>query len=89
MVAGIILIALGMKVTLGHYGDPLGDVPAFAMLGGTAIYLLAHVVLRLRNAHSINRQRLYSRSRCWRRGHSSTTCRRSPRSPDSTSRSGR
>jgi low temperature requirement protein LtrA len=58
MVAGIILIALGMKVTLGHHGDPLGDVSAFAMLGGTAIYLLAHVVLRLRNAHSINRQRL-------------------------------
>jgi low temperature requirement protein LtrA len=58
MVAGIILIALGMKVTLADYDDPLGDVAAFALLGGTAIYLLAHVVLRLRNAHSVNRQRL-------------------------------
>ena len=31
---------------------------AFALLGGVAIYLLAHVALRLRNAHTLNRQRL-------------------------------
>ena len=32
-------------------------VHAFALLGGVAIYLLAHVVLRLRNARTLNRQR--------------------------------
>ena len=58
MVAGIILVALGLKVTLADVNEPLGDVAAFAMLGGTAIYLLAHVVLRLRNARTVNRQRL-------------------------------
>jgi len=58
MVAGIILIALGLKKTLEHVDDPLKTVPAFALLGGVAIYLLAHVVLRLRNARTLNRQRL-------------------------------
>jgi low temperature requirement protein LtrA len=58
MVAGIILVALGLKVTLAHVDDPLGDVAAFGLLGGIAIYLLAHVAMRLRNAHSLNRQRL-------------------------------
>ncbi|HEX8122801.1 MAG TPA: low temperature requirement protein A [Solirubrobacteraceae bacterium] len=58
MVAGIVLIALGMKKTLGHVGDPLKDVPAVAMLGGASLYLLAHVAFRLRNIHTLNRQRL-------------------------------
>ena len=40
MVAGIILVALGMKKTLGHVDDPLEVVPAFALLGGMACYLL-------------------------------------------------
>ncbi len=58
MVAGIILIALGLKKTLEHVDDPLKTVPAFALLGGVAIYLLAHVVLRLRNARTLSRRRL-------------------------------
>jgi low temperature requirement protein LtrA len=58
MIAGIVLVALGMKKTLGHVGDPLKTVPAFALLGGTAIYLLAHVAFRLRNLRTLNRQRL-------------------------------
>ena len=41
MVAGIVLLALGLKKTLEHVEDPLKTVPAFALLGGTAIYLLA------------------------------------------------
>ena len=59
MVAGIALIALGLKKTLTHVDDPLGLVPAAAMLGGGAIYLLAHVAFRLRNIHTLNRQRLF------------------------------
>ena len=58
MVAGIVLVALGMKKTIGDYGDPLKLVPATAMLGGSALYLLAHVAFRLRNVHTLSRQRL-------------------------------
>jgi len=58
MVAGIVLLALGLKKTLGDVGDSLGTVPAAAMLGGTAVYLLAHVAFRLRNVRTLNRRRL-------------------------------
>ena len=58
MVAGIVLGAFGIEATLAHVDEPLDGVHAFALLGGTAIYLLAHVVLRLRNARSINIERL-------------------------------
>jgi low temperature requirement protein LtrA len=58
MVAGIVLLALGLKKTLGHVEDPLKLVPAVAMLGGTAIYLLAHVAFRWRNVHRFSWQRL-------------------------------
>ncbi len=43
MVAGIVLVALGLKKTLGHVDDPLDTVPAFALLGGLGVYLLGHV----------------------------------------------
>ena len=58
MVAGIVLVALGMKKTLEHVDEPLELVPAVALLGGSALYLLAHVAFRLRNVHTLNRQRL-------------------------------
>jgi low temperature requirement protein LtrA len=58
MVAGIVLVALGLKKTLGHVGDPLDTVPAFALLGGVAAYLLGLVAFRYRHVHTINRRRL-------------------------------
>jgi low temperature requirement protein LtrA len=58
MVAGIVLVALGLKKTLGDVDDPLKIEPAFALLGGLAIYLLGHVAFRLRNIQTLNRQRL-------------------------------
>jgi len=58
MIAGIVLVALGMKKTLGHTGDPLEVVPAAALLGGAALYLVAHVAFRWRNVRSLNRHRL-------------------------------
>jgi low temperature requirement protein LtrA len=58
MVAGIVLLALGLKKTLGHVEDPLKTVPAVALLGGTAVYLLAHVAFRMRNVHRFSTQRL-------------------------------
>jgi low temperature requirement protein LtrA len=58
MVAGIVLGALGLKKTLGDVGDPLEVVPAAAMLGGPALYLLAHVGFRLRHIRTVNNHRL-------------------------------
>ncbi len=58
MVAGIALIAVGLKQTLAHVGQSLALVPAAALLGGGALYLLAHVAFRLRNMHTLNRRRL-------------------------------
>jgi low temperature requirement protein LtrA len=58
MIAGIVLIALGYKKTLGHVDEHLELVPVVALYGGTALYLLAHVAFRWRNIHTLNRQRL-------------------------------
>ena len=58
MVAGIALVALGLKRTLLHVSDPLGTVAAAATLGGAATYLLAHVAFRWRNMHTMSRQRV-------------------------------
>jgi low temperature requirement protein LtrA len=58
MVAGIALAALGLKKTLEHVGDPLEIEPATAMLGGIALYLLAHVAFRYRNVHRFSGQRV-------------------------------
>jgi low temperature requirement protein LtrA len=58
MVAGIVLLALGMKKTLEHVDEPLKLVPAVAMLAGTAVYLLAHLAFRWRNVHRFSIQRL-------------------------------
>ncbi len=58
MIAGIVLLALGLKKSLEHVGDPLELVPAAALLGGTALYLLGHVAFRWRNVHRFSVQRL-------------------------------
>jgi low temperature requirement protein LtrA len=57
MVAGIILVALGLKKALGHVEDPLHSVPTFALYGGVATYLLGLVAFRWRHVHSLNRER--------------------------------
>ena len=50
MVTGIVLFAVSMKKTLADYDAHLGPVPTAALCGGLALYLLAHVLLRLRIA---------------------------------------
>ena len=57
MVAGIILLAVGEKKTLGDVGEPLKLIPAVALCGGVAMYLVAHVLFRLRNVRTFNRHR--------------------------------
>jgi low temperature requirement protein LtrA len=58
MVAGIALLAVGLKLTIEGVGDPLKLVPAAALLGGAALYLLAHVAFRWRNMHTLSGRRL-------------------------------
>jgi low temperature requirement protein LtrA len=58
MIAGIVMGAMGLKKTIGDVGDSLELVPAVALFGGAAVYLLAHVAFRLRNIGTLNRQRL-------------------------------
>ena len=58
MVAGIVLLAAGITTAVGHVGDPLDTVPAVELCGGAALYLVAHVLFRLRNVGSLNRQRI-------------------------------
>lgn len=58
MIAGIVLLALGLKKTLGHVEEPLKTVPLTALLGGVALYLLAHVAFRLRNVGRFSTHRV-------------------------------
>jgi low temperature requirement protein LtrA len=58
MVVGIIFVALGIKQTLAHVGDPLGTIPAVALCGGVALYLLGHNAFRLRDIGSVSVPRL-------------------------------
>jgi low temperature requirement protein LtrA len=58
LVAGVVLVAFGLKTAIAHTGDHLDAVPAFALLGGTACYLLGLVGFRYRHVQTINRRRL-------------------------------
>ena len=57
MVAGIVLVALGLKTTLADVDDPLKHDPRLRPARGLALYLLGHVAFRYRHVHTINRQR--------------------------------
>jgi low temperature requirement protein LtrA len=64
MIAGVVLFALGLKTTLAHVDEPLDTIPAVGLGGGVALYLLAHVLFRLRNVGSLNRPRLVAAAVC-------------------------
>lgn len=57
MVAGIVLLALGLKKSFVDIDAPLKSVAAFALFGGVALYLLGHLLSRRRNMGSWNAQR--------------------------------
>jgi low temperature requirement protein LtrA len=57
MVAGIVLFALGLKTTLADVDGSLPTIPALGLVGGIALYLLAHVALRLRIGGGLGRGR--------------------------------
>jgi low temperature requirement protein LtrA len=58
MIAGVVLVALGVKKTLADVDEPLKTVPAAALYGGAALYLAANVAFRLRNVHNVSVLRL-------------------------------
>jgi low temperature requirement protein LtrA len=58
MIAGIVLVALGVKKTLGEVEEPLKTIPSVALFGGIAAYYAGHVGFRLRNVGTVNRPRL-------------------------------
>lgn len=57
MVAGIVLLALVMKKSFDDIDAPLKVTVSFALYGGTAIYLVGHLLFRLRNLGTWNVQR--------------------------------
>ena len=48
MIVGIVLFAFAMKTVIGHVGEELDSVAAFALCGGSALYLLAYSAIRSR-----------------------------------------
>ena len=48
LIAGIVLFAFAMKTIVGHVGDELDWVAAFALCGGSALYLLTFSAVRTR-----------------------------------------
>jgi low temperature requirement protein LtrA len=57
MVAGIVLFAFGLKTSLPDVARSLPTVPALGLVGGIALYLLAHVAFRLRIGGGLGRGR--------------------------------
>src|SRR5262249_42473306 len=48
MIVGIVLFAFAMKIIVGHVGEELDSVTAFALCGGCALYLLTYSAIRMR-----------------------------------------
>jgi low temperature requirement protein LtrA len=48
MIVGIVLFAFAMKTIVGHVGDELDSPVAFALCGGSALYLLTYSAVRIR-----------------------------------------
>jgi low temperature requirement protein LtrA len=48
MIVGIVLFAFAMKIIVGHVGEELDWVPAFALCAGSALYLLTYSAIRTR-----------------------------------------
>jgi low temperature requirement protein LtrA len=48
MIVGIVLFAFAMKDIIGHVGEELDSVVAFALCGGSALYLLTYTAIRTR-----------------------------------------
>lgn len=60
MVAGIVLLALGLKKVLQHVADAGHDEPLAlaALYGGVALYLAAHIAFKMRMLHTVTASRV-------------------------------
>ena len=66
LVTGVVLLALGLKKVLEYVGgaghhelaDPLTGLGLYGLYGGVALYLLGHVVFKLRATHVLALHRL-------------------------------
>jgi low temperature requirement protein LtrA len=58
LVAGIVVTSFGLKAVIGHTGEHLDWVTSFALLGGTAMYLLGLVAFRYRQKRTWNHNKL-------------------------------
>src|SRR5581483_579843 len=58
MVAGIVLSAFALREVVAHTGHDLATVPAFALCGGSALYIASYAALRWRVTRSVRSGRL-------------------------------
>jgi low temperature requirement protein LtrA len=58
IVAGIIIAAVGNELVIAHPTDRLPTPELLVVAAGPAVYLLGHVLFRLRMAGSLSRKRL-------------------------------
>jgi Bacterial low temperature requirement A protein (LtrA) len=59
MIAGIVFFAFSLETTIGHPSDTLDGLPAAALCGGLALYLLGHIAFLWRSGGRIWRRRSY------------------------------
>jgi low temperature requirement protein LtrA len=64
MVAGVILAAVGDELVIAHPTDELPAKELAAVVGGPVLYLVAHVLFRLRMAGSVSWKRLSGALAC-------------------------
>ncbi len=64
IVAGIVLTAIGDELVIAHPGEELPRDELAVVVSGPALYLLAHVVLRLRMAGTLSVRRLVGAVAC-------------------------
>lgn len=64
IVAGILVAAVGDELVIAHPTEELADAQLAAVVAGPALYLLAHVALRLRISGTISGRRLAGALAC-------------------------
>jgi low temperature requirement protein LtrA len=64
MVAGVIVAAVGGELVIAHPTDRLPAEEVAVVVAGPAIYLLGHVLFRLRMAGTLSRKRLAGALAC-------------------------
>jgi low temperature requirement protein LtrA len=64
LVAGIVLLAFGLKTTIAHVDEPLDIVPAVALCGGAALYLFGQGAFAARSFGAVKIHRLLTAIAC-------------------------